>query len=296
MTVTTTTPKQIQKHPVRSQRFIILHRLVQRPQNLFGLTIIILLFSFALFSPWVAPYNPLEPNFDNRLQSPSLGHLLGTDELGRDVFSRIVYGSRVSLSAALVPIIGSMIFGVILGLVAGYIGGRVDMTIMAVMDGILAIPGLLLMLGITSVLGPSIRNALIAIAFTGIPGFARVVRGQVLSIAPREFVTAANTIGCSRKRILFKHILPNTLAPIIVTAAIRVGGAILAEASLSFLGLGVQPPTPSWGVMVALGNAHLRTAPWLAIAPGAAIFLITLAANFLGNGIHEAIMPQRRRK
>jgi ABC-type dipeptide/oligopeptide/nickel transport system permease subunit len=271
----------------RPRKYVFLRRLLRRPLAVFGIVVIAVFAVFATLSPWVAPYDPIDANFDEFLQPPSTRHVLGTDELGRDVFSRIVYGARVSLTAGLAPIVASMVVGVLFGLVAGYVGGKLDLVITAVMDALLAIPRLVLMLGLTAVLGPSLQNALLVIALTGIPGFARVVRGQVLSVSSLDYVLAARSEGCRGTRILLRHILPNVMAPVIVTAALRVGGGIMAEASLSFLGLGVQPPTPSWGVMVALGNRYIQIAPWLAIAPGAAIFLITLAANFVGDGLRQ---------
>jgi peptide/nickel transport system permease protein len=226
------------------------------------------------------------------VRPPDREHLLGSDELGRDILSRLVYGARVSLAVGVLSVGISLLIGVSLGLVAGYRGGWLDEVIMRLMDGLLAFPALVLALAITAALGPSLGNAMIAIGIVGIPGFARLVRGQVLSIRALEFVEAARAAGLSDRRIILRHVAPNVLAPIIVHASLRIAFAVLTEASLSFLGLGAQPPTPSWGSMLNAGREYLEMAPWLSVAPGAAIFITTLSFNFLGDGLRDALDPR----
>ncbi len=259
-----------------------------------GLAVIAALVVAATLAPYLAPYDPVEQRLEQMLERPSRAYLLGTDDLGRDILSRLVYGARVSLLVGLLSVGISLVAGVSLGLVAGYRGGWLDEVIMRAMDGLLAFPALVLALAITAALGPSLRNAMIAIGVVGIPGFARLVRAQVLSLRAQEFVEAARAGGLGDARIVLRHIVPGTLAPIIVHASLRVAFAVLAEAGLSFLGLGVQPPTPSWGAMLSAGREYLETAPWLCMAPGAAIFVTTLSFNFVGDGLRDAFDPRLR--
>jgi peptide/nickel transport system permease protein len=247
----------------------------------------------ALIGPHVAPFAPLSMSNDT-LVPPGAGHWFGTDDLGRDVLSRLLHGARISLAVGVLSVGLSLALGVGLGLVAGYRGGVVDEVLMRIMDGLLAFPALVLALAITAALGPSLRNAMLAIGIVGIPGFARLVRGQVLSLRALEFVEAARAAGSGDARIVLRHIVPGTLAPVIVHGSLRVAFAVLAEAGLSFLGLGTQPPTPSWGAMLSAGREYLEMAPWLALAPGAAIFVTTLAFNLLGDGLRDALDPRLR--
>jgi len=258
--------------------------------------IIALVVLCAVFAPIIAPYGVEEGDFAATLTRANREHLMGTDTLGRDVFSRVIYGSRVSLQVGVIAVGIAMIIGTALGLIAGYTRiGLLESTIMRAMDALLAFPTLVLALAITAALGPSLTNVMIAVGIVGIPGYARLVRGQVLSVREREFIEAARTIGVSDLRIMWRHILPNVTAPLIVQASLGVAFAILSEASLSFLGLGVQPPTPSWGAMLSFGKDYLNHAPWMAIAPGAAIFVTVLAFNFLGDGIRDALDPHLHR-
>ena len=257
-----------------------------------ALAIIVLLVLVALFAPVIAPYDPEKPSFGDATEGPSAKHLLGADNIGRDIFSRVVYGSRVSLQVGLIAVSISLVIGTTLGLIAGYSGGLVDSLIMRLMDALLAFPTLVLALAITAALGPRLRNVMIAVGIIGIPAYARLVRGQVLSVARREYIEAARVIGVPTPRIIWRHVLPNVTAPLIVQASLGVAFAILSEASLSFLGLGVQPPTPSWGGMLSFGKDWLDRAPWMAIAPGSAIFITVLAFNFLGDGIRDALDPR----
>jgi peptide/nickel transport system permease protein len=261
-----------------------------------GLTIVALLVVCAITAPWISPYDPTRQRLLEALQPPSAEHLLGTDENGRDVLSRILYGARVSLAAGIFSVTIAFCLGVSLGLISGYFSGRVDNTIMRAMDALLAFPTLVLALAITATLGPGLRNAMIAIGIVGMPIFARLTRGQVLSIREREFIEAARTLGAGHRRIMIWHILPNVTGPLVVQASLSVAVAILAEATLSFLGLGVQPPEPSWGSMVSRGKDYLDMAPWLAFAPGAAIFLAVMGFNFVGDAIRDAMDPRLSRR
>lgn len=259
-----------------------------------GLGIVGLVLLAAVCAPAVAPYDPSAKNTRILLQAPTGDHLFGTDELGRDTFTRVLYGARISLQVGVIAVGISLVIGVALGLLAGYAGGFVDGLIMRIMDGLLAFPALVLALGITAILGPSLNNVMIAIGVTGVPSFARLVRGQVLTVRSLDYARAAEAIGAGHARIMLRHILPNVTAPIIVNASISVAAAILAEAGLSFLGLGVQPPTPSWGSMLNTAKGYMQRAPWVAIAPGTAIFLTVLGFNFLGDAIRDALDPRLR--
>jgi peptide/nickel transport system permease protein len=280
--------------PAPAPRRAFVGRLLRGHLARVGMVVVTALVVVAALAPRLAPYDPAEQRLESMLERPGRAHLLGTDDLGRDILSRLVHGARVSLLVGLLAVGLSLVVGVTLGLVAGYRGGWVDEAIMRTMDGLLAFPALVLALAITAALGPSLRNAMVAIGIVGIPGFARLVRGQVLSLRAQEFVEAARAGGLGDTRIVLRHIVPGTAAPIIVHASLRVAFAVLAEAGLSFLGLGVQPPTPSWGAMLSAGREYLEMAPWLCMAPGAAIFLTTLSFNFVGDGLRDALDPRLR--
>jgi peptide/nickel transport system permease protein len=256
-----------------------------------GLGVVVLA---ALAAPLLTPYDPIRIDLGNALQAPSLDHPLGTDDLGRDVFARVVYGARVSLAAGLITVIFAISAGVTLGLVGGFNAGAVDETLMRLMDAILAFPSLVLAMAITAALGQGLMNAMIAIGIVYTPHFARLTRGQVLSVKEMEFVEAARGLGAPTRRILWLHVLPNITAPIVAQAVISMASAIITEASLSFLGLGVQAPTPSWGAMLRAGYGYIEMAPWLSVAPGLAIFVTVLAFNFFGDGVQDALNPRRR--
>jgi peptide/nickel transport system permease protein len=250
----------------------------------------------AVFADVLAPYDPVETRPEIRLQALSWAHPFGTDDIGRDVFSRIIYGARISLWVGLLAVGIGTVAGMIIGLLCGYCEGRVDLVLQRVMDAIQAIPGLVLALAIVSVLKPSTTNAMLAIAIVIIPGNSRIVRGAVLSTKQNRYVEAAHAIGCRHPRIILTHILPNVTAPILVIASIWLGNAILIEATLSFLGLGTQPPTPSWGLMLSsTGRAFMEQAPWLAIFPGLAISLAVLGFNLFGDTLRDAWDPKLRR-
>jgi peptide/nickel transport system permease protein len=248
----------------------------------------------ALLGPTLAPFDPTEQVLDRMLESPGRTHWLGTDDLGRDILSRVLYGARVSLGVGVLAVALSLGPGVVLGLVSGYHAGWLDSVIMRVMDGLLAFPSIVLALAITAALGPSLQNAMIAIGVIGIPGFARLVRGQVLALRSQEFVEAARALGAGDRRIVVRHIVPGTVAVVVIHASLRLAFAVLTEAGLSFLGLGAQPPTPSWGAMLNTGREYLEMAPWLSLAPGASIFLTTLSFNFLGDAVRDALDPRLR--
>lgn len=260
-----------------------------------GLTIIILLVITAIFADYIAPYSYSEQNLANQFQPPSAEHLFGTDELGRDIFSRVVYGSRVSLRVGFISVSISMIIGVAIGAVTGYYGGRVDNIFMRIIDVIQALPDILLAIAIMAALGPGLTNLMIAVGIAAIPGYARLVRSSVLSLRDQEFVEAAKANGSSDFRILTKHILPNCMAPIIVQATLGVAYAIINAAGLSFIGSGLEPPTPEWGAMLSGGRAYIRDFPHMTIFPGLAIVLTILALNLLGDGLRDALDPKMKR-
>jgi peptide/nickel transport system permease protein len=248
----------------------------------------------ALAAPLVAPYDPLAQNLGNTLARPDRAHLLGTDNVGRDVLSRVVWGTRVSLLAGLVSVALAMVTGSVLGLLAGYSGGRVDGLVMRLMDAILSFPPLVLALALGAVLGAGLAGVLLALGVVYTPTFARLMRGQVLAITARDYVDAARALGASGWRVAWRHVVPNALNPIIVQASLSVAFAILAEASLSFLGLGIQPPQASWGSMINAGRGYLQQAPWIVFGPGAALFVTVVGLNFVGDAVRDALDPRTR--
>jgi peptide/nickel transport system permease protein len=269
----------------------------RNPRIVIGGALVLLLVLMAVLAPVIAPYDPTAVDGGQSLQPPSLAHPFGTDDLGRDVFSRVVWGSRVSLSVGLISVSIGLLVGVSLGLAAGYLGGAVDLLAMRAIDALLAFPALILAISITAALGPQIQNAMIAIGIVAIPVYTRLTRGQVLSVREREYVTAARTIGAPPLRLVMRHILPNISNPIIVQATLSTAFAVLAEAALSFLGLGAQPPTPSWGQDINYSQRYLANLMWwMSAGPGLAIFLAVFAFNFLGDALRDALDPQLRRK
>lgn len=271
-------------------------RLLQNFAFTSGALLTVALIFVALAAPLLAPFDPDAQDTSRRLEAPSTQHLLGLDDLGRDVLSRIVFGARVSLRVGFsVVVIGSLI-GVALGAMAGYFGGAWDATIMRICDILLAFPGILLAIALVAVLGPSLNNVILALAAINWVGYARLVRGQVLKVREMEYVTAAKALGARSPRVITRHVLPNVINPVIVMATLGLAGAILAEAALSFLGLGVQPPTPSWGAMLTSGRQYLGIANHLAIFPGAAIMLAVMGLNFLGDGLIDALDPKYRKR
>jgi peptide/nickel transport system permease protein len=257
-----------------------------------GAAIVILAVAAALLSPWVVPYDPASQQLSLRLERPSLRHPFGLDELGRDIFSRVLAGARISLLVGIIVVGISTLVGVSLGAIAGYFGGWIDDVISRGIDVLLAFPGILLAIALVAVLGPSLTNVVLALSVIGWVGYARLVRGQVLRAREFEFVQAARALGAGTARILVRHIIPTTMPAVTVQATLGMAGAILAEASLSFLGLGVQPPAPSWGTMLNGGRLHLLDAPHLTIFPGAAIAVLVLGFNFLGDGLRDVLDPK----
>jgi len=257
--------------------------------------IILLAFAFsAVFADFISPYDPLHIDLEKMLEKPSTKHILGTDELGRDILSRIIYGTRISLMIGVISVIIGLLFGVPLGAVAGYCGGKIDNIFMGITDVLLSFPSLLLAIAIVAVLGTSLVNAMIAIGISQIPVFARLVRGSVLSLKGREFVEAAKGVGATNFRIIFSHILPNCLAPIIVQSTLLIASGIIAGAGLGFLGLGAQPPTPEWGAMLSRGRIYIRVAPHICFFPGLTIMLAVLGFNLLGDVLRDVLDPRLR--
>lgn len=259
-----------------------------------GLVVFALLVVMAVLAPQLAPYDPDLQDWKLRLQGPSAAHLFGTDEYGRDLLSRTLYGGRVSLAAGVVPVAIGATVGTMIGLVAGYLGGRWDQVLMRLLDILLAFPSIFLALAVVGTLGPGLFNAMLAVAVVSIPGYARVVRGQVLTLRERDFVVAAQAAGAGHGRVLLRHLLPNILSPLLVQATLSVGFAILTTASLSFLGLGTQPPTSDWGEMLAAGRQYLPDAWWLEVFPGLFVMLAVLSINLLGDGLRDFFDPRAR--
>jgi peptide/nickel transport system permease protein len=256
-----------------------------------GGAIVLIAVLAAVLGPWVVPVDPSAQQLALRLEPPTGVHIFGLDELGRDIFARLLVGARISLLVGLVVVGVSAIVGVALGSIAGYFGGRVDEIISRIMDVMMAFPGLLLAIAMVAVLGPSLTNVVLALTIIGWVGYARVVRGQVLRAREFEFVQAARALGATEPRILLRHVIPTTLPAVTVQATLGMGAAILNEAALSFLGLGVQPPTPSWGTMLNYGRQHLLNAPHLTVFPGIAIAILVLGFNFLGDGLRDRLDP-----
>ncbi len=270
-------------------RAFMRHRLA-----LAGAIVVVVLVCIAIFAPFLAPYDPDAVDLFATSQSPSRSHLLGTDDIGRDVLSRVIYGTRVSLSVGLVAVTIYVAIGMVLGSISGYFGGWVDSTIQRFTDAVMCFPSLIIIIAAVAIIGPSIYNVMIVIGLLTWPGICRLVRGQILTLREREFVEAARALGASPARVIFSHLLPNTIAPITVAATFGVAAAILTEAGLSFLGLGVQPPTPSWGNMIntAQSAAVLQDMPWLWVPAGVMIALAVLSINFVGDGLRDALDPR----
>jgi peptide/nickel transport system permease protein len=269
-------------------------RLTQRKSAMFGLAVILILIAVAVLAPWIAPFDPAKQSWNAVRKAPSMLNWFGTDESGRDLFSRVVFGARASLLAGAVSISIALCAGVPIGLLAGYSGGWVDALISRITDAVLAIPFLVLAIALAAFLGPSLTNAMIAIGVTVTPIFIRLTRGQVLAVKVEDFVEASRAVGNSGLRIAVRHILPNILPALLVQATLSIAAAIIAEASLSFLGLGQQPPAPSWGSMLNTAQRFLTSAPWMAIWPGFAIFLAVLSFNLFGDGLRDALDPKER--
>ena len=259
-----------------------------------GAAVLALVVGAAIFAPQIAPHSPIDQAFTDQLRPPSPPHLFGTDEFGRDIFSRVLYGARIALVIGVLADGIALALGVVLGVVSGYFGGRVDAVVMRSVDVLLAFPYLLLAMVVVTILGPSLINAMIAIGIVYTPQFARLVRAAVLAIKEQEFVEAAGAVGAGVGRVLVRHVLPNILSPIIVMATLTVGFTIVETAGLSFLGLGASPPTPEWGSMLATGRSFMLTAPWIATFPGLAILVTVVGFNLMGDGLRDLLDPRLR--
>jgi peptide/nickel transport system permease protein len=270
----------------------LLRELVRCPAGLFGLIVVTVLIIVLIFAPVLAPYDPARQDIRNRLQGPSPAHLLGTDHLGRDLLSRLIYGARVALGTAFPAVSAALVIGLVLGLAAGYAGGKVDNTILVITDTLQGFPAVILALALLALLGPSSINVMLVIAIAYAPGYARVARAQVLSVKEHPFVEVERSLGASNLRVVSIHILPNILAPLVILLAMDLPSAIVLEAGLSFLGLGVQPPTPSWGVILADGFSRIRTTPWPVVWAGLALMLTTLGITLFGETLRDILDPK----
>jgi peptide/nickel transport system permease protein len=285
--------------PVEERQWLVaLKRLARRRTAIFGLGVVVVVLLAALFAPWLTPFDPLEQDINQRLKEPGWQtaagrvHMLGTDHLGRDILARVIFGSRIALVVGVSAVLISGVLGMAIGLVAGYFGGKVDDFFMRLADIQLAFPFILLAIAVIGVLGPNLRNIIIVIGVSSWVVYARVVRGEVLSIREREFVQAAIALGSRDGRVLVRHVLPNAFTPWLVVATLDMARVIVIESALSFLGLGVQPPTPTWGGMLADGRVYLSTAWWLATFPGLAILVTVLGINLLGDGLRDTLDPR----
>ena len=287
-TVAVTIPREIS--PGRRA----LDRLGRRRGAMIALGVVLFFVILALLAPGIAPYDPLATSWSAVRKAPSAGHWFGTDEIGRDVLSRVVWGTRASLLAGVVSVSISLVFGVPIGLAAGYLGGWIDALISRMTDAMLACPFLILAIALAAFLGPSLTNAMIAIGISATPVFVRLTRAQVLHVKVEDYVEAARAVGNSHLRIALRHVLPNIVPPLIVQATLAIAAAIIAEAALSFLGLGQQPPAPSWGSMLNTAKNYIDNAPWMAIWPGVSIFMLVLSFNLLGDGLRDAFDPRQR--
>jgi peptide/nickel transport system permease protein len=271
-----------------------LQNLFERPSAVIGLVIIIVFIGLAVFAPLVAPYDPIATSWSLVRKPPSAAHWFGTDELGRDILSRIIFGTRASLSAGVISVSLAVAIGVPLGLLAGYCGGFIDALISRITDAMLACPGLILAIALAAFLGPSLGNAMIAIGITATPIFVRLTRGQTINVKVENYIEAAEAIGNSSLRIALRHVLPNVVPVLLVQITLSIAAAIISEAALSFLGLGQQPPAPSWGSMLNSAQRFLVSAPWMAFWPGLSIFLIVMSFNLLGDGLRDALDPREQ--
>jgi peptide/nickel transport system permease protein len=271
---------------------LVMKRLSKNKIAMTGLVIILILFLLAILSPWIMPYKYDAMNMLERFQGPSLQHLCGTDDMGRDIFSRLLYGARASLSLGFLATIISTVVGMVIGSIVGYFGGIVDTIIMRLVDILQAIPGILLAIAISACLGSGFMNTVIALSIGGIPMTVRLLRGSIMGVRKMEYLEAAQTINCSVPRTIIKHILPNSISPIIVSVTMGIGNTILMAASLSYIGLGVQPPTPEWGAMLSAARTYMRDYPHMVLFPGIAIALVVLSLNMLGDGLRDALDPK----
>lgn len=277
---------------VLNARQKLLKRMLQNRKAVFGAVVLVIIIISAISAPLLTRFNPNEQDLDNRLLPPSWTNLLGTDNFGRDVFTRILYGGRISLQIGLISVGIGVVFGCLIGLIGGFYGGIIDGILMRFVDILLALPGFLLALSIVAALGPNLQNVMIAVGISNIPRFARIMRASVMQTRELDYVTAALAAGASDFRILFKHVMPNSINPVIVQASLGLATAILAASGLSFLGMGAQPPTPEWGSMIAQARPFIRLAHWIVTFPGLAIVVTVLALNLVGDGLRDIFDPR----
>ncbi|MBM4761355.1 nickel transporter permease [Bacillus sp. B15-48] len=270
-------------------------KLAKNKAALAGAFIVLIFFLLALFAPIIAPHDPLHIDISKKLEGPSAEHWLGTDDKGRDILSRLLYGSRISLTVGVLSTVLGAAVGILMGIIAGYYGRWIDSLLMRICDVLLAFPGILLALAIVSVLGASTTNVIIAVAFFAIPTFARIVRGSTLSVKKLEYIDAIRAMGASDSRIIFKHILPNIVSPIIVQATLYIASAIITASALSFLGMGTQPPDPEWGTMLSQGRSYIRQAPHITLFPGLVILIVVIGFNLFGDGLRDALDPKSKK-
>lgn len=280
----------------RSEPGEILYHLIRDPLGLTGLVIVLMILASAIFAPWIAPYDPIALNVPDRLQGPNIAHLMGTDQLGRDTFSRVIWGGRVALQVALPTIGGAIFFGLLLGMIAGYGPKWLDNLIVLLFDTFRSFPTVMFALAVVALVGPSLNTVILVIMVTSIPTYGRVVRTLTLSLKEAEFITAEKSLGASTSRIMGVHILPNVLGPLAVLAAMDIPTVVGLEAGLSFLGMGVKPPTPSWGSLLNDGYNLIRNTPWLIIAGGIPLILTTIGFTFLGEALRDVVDPKLRGK
>jgi peptide/nickel transport system permease protein len=271
---------------------LFLRRFIKNKLSVLGLIVVVATILVSLLAPFLAPHDPLKISIPHRIQPPSRSHLFGTDQFGRDVYTRILYGAEISLKVGIYSVVLGAFVGILLGSMGGYLGGWLDYAIVLIMDTIISFPATLLAIGLMAVMGPNLNNIIFALAFIGIPRYGRVVRGVVLSIREKEYIEAARASGSGDLKTVLIHVLPNAMAPLIVVTTIGVANAVLIEAALSFLGLGVPPPAPSWGNILSDGRNYITQAPWLTIFPGLAISLIVLGFNTLGDGLRDVLDPK----
>lgn len=295
MAIDSTALQTFAVRPTPSLARRVSHIIARSPVGTGALVVILLLAMLAVAAPLFAPYDPQAQDYDQLLKGPSAEHPLGTDRIGRDLLSRLMYGTRISFLVGVVAVGVALMIGTPLGLAAGYFRGIPDEIIMRILDALIAFPGIIFALAIVAVLGSSVTNVMLAIGISSVPLFARLTRSQVLSLRQRDYVLAATALGASDLRLMFRHIMPNATSPLIVQATLGLGFAVLAEAGLGFLGVGVQPPTPTWGSDLNQGSPLLERAPWLSIAPGAAIFVLVLSFNLLGDALRDHLDPRTRK-
>jgi len=285
----------LQRNKKEGQLSLVIKRLSRNKIAIVGLVVTLILFALAILSPWIMPFDFAALNMKDKLQGVSLKHLCGTDEMGRDIFSRLLYGARASLLLGFMSTLISTVIGMIIGSVVGYFGGIVDTVLMRLIDILQAIPGILLAIAVSAALGTGFGNTIIALSIGGIPMTVRLLRGSIMKVRKMEYLEAAQLINCSVPRTIIKHILPNSISPIIVSVTMGIGNTILMAASLSYIGLGIQPPTPEWGAMLSAARTYMRDYPHMVLFPGIAIAIIVLSLNMLGDGLRDALDPKLKK-